>query len=158
MLARDPGWAVLGRQARYAVLSLLAGGLAQGGLALAYGLLGWGTAAATLLSLAVSIGPSYWGSRTYVWAGRGSRQRRWEATVFAAVAVAGSLTAITLTALAERVGSLLTEDRSLLTAWVCAGSIAATALVWIARYAVLDRHVFVGAPARLTSPDPLKGT
>jgi hypothetical protein len=61
MLARDPGWAVLGRQARYAVLSLLAGGLAQGGLALAYGLLGWGTAAATLLSLAVSIGPSYWG-------------------------------------------------------------------------------------------------
>jgi hypothetical protein len=57
MLARDPGWAVLGRPARYAVLSLLAGGLAQGGLALAYGLLGWGTAAATLLSLAVSIGP-----------------------------------------------------------------------------------------------------
>jgi hypothetical protein len=129
------------------VVSLLAGGLAQGGLALAYGVLGWGTAAATLLSLAVSIGPSYWGSRTYVWAGRGSRQRRREATVFAVVAVVGSLTAIALTALAELVGSLLTEDRTLLTGWVCGGSVAATALVWIARYAVLDRLIFVVPPA-----------
>jgi putative flippase GtrA len=152
MLARDLGWAVLGRPARYAVVSLMAGGFAQGGLALAYGVLGWGSAAATLLSLAVSIGPSYWGSRTYVWAGRGSRQRRRQATVFATVAVAGSLTAMTLTALAERIGSLLTQDRVLLTAWVCAGSIGATALVWITRYAVLDRLVFV-EPPHLTSPE-----
>jgi putative flippase GtrA len=145
MLARKPGWGVLGRPARYALVSLLAGGLAQGGLALAYGLLRWGTVAATLLSLVVSIGPSYWGSRTYVWAGRGSRQRRWEAAVFAVVAVAGSLTAIALTALAERVGALLTADRALLTAWVCAGSIGATGVVWVTRYAVLDRLVFLGA-------------
>jgi hypothetical protein len=154
MLARDPGWAVLGRPGRYAVVSLLAGGLAQGGVALAYGVLGWGTAAATLLSLVVSIGPSYWGSRAYVWAGRGSWQRRREATIFAVVAVVGSLTAISLTALAERVGSLLTEDRTLLTAWVCAGSIGATALVWVTRYAVLDRLVFAGAPPSPTSPEP----
>ena len=143
MLARDSGWAAFGRPARYVVVSLLAGALAQGGLALAYGVFGWGTAAATLLSLAVSIGPSYWGSRTYIWAGRGSRQRRREATAFAVVAVVGSLTAIALTALAELVGSFLTEDRSLLTGWVCGGSVVATALVWITRYAVLDRLIFV---------------
>jgi putative flippase GtrA len=152
MPARDLYRAVLGRPARYAVASLLAGGLAQGALAFAFGVLGWGTAAATLLSLAVSIGPSYCASRVYVWAGRGSRQRRREVTAFAAVAVAGSLTAISLTALAERVGSLLTEDRTLLTGWVCAGSVGATALVWIVRYAVLDRLVFV-APPRSTQPE-----
>jgi putative flippase GtrA len=147
MLTRDTGWAVLRRPARYVLVSLLAGGLSQVGLAIAYGLLGWGTAAATLLSLAVSIGPSYWGSRTYVWGERDSRQQRREAIVFVLVAVAGSLTAITLTAVAEWVGSLLTEDRTLLTAWVCTGSIGSTALVWITRYALLDRLVFVGAPS-----------
>lgn len=134
------------RPARYTVLSLLCGALAQLGLAVAYGVFGWDTGAAVLFSLAVSVGPSYWGSRTYVWKGMARHTRRVELLAFVVVALAGSATAMAVTSLTELLGRLLTEDRALLTAWVSAGSVLATVLVWMTRYAVLDRYLFRPAP------------
>lgn len=130
------------RPGRYAVLSLFCGALAQLGLVVAYGILSWPTWAAVLFSLAVSVGPSYWGSRTYVWKGLARHTRRVELFAFVVVALAGAATAIALTSLTEALGSLITDDRGALTAWVSAGSILATVMVWIARYAVLDRYLF----------------
>lgn len=130
------------RPARYTLLSLFCGALAQGGLAFAYGVLRWDTTAAVVFSLAVSVGPSYWGSRTYVWKGLGRHRRRAEFLAFIGIALAGTAVAAALTSGAQHLGSTLTDDRGLLTAWVCAGSVLATVIVWITRYAVLDRLLF----------------
>lgn len=142
-MAARRGWAVeRHRPARYALVSAAAGALAQLGLLVAYGVFGWSTAAASVFSLAVSVGPSYWGSRTYVWSGRERREQRRQAVSFVVVAVLGTATAVALTGLAERAGASVTTDRALLAAWVSAGSVGATVLVWITRYTVLDRFVF----------------
>lgn len=130
------------RPVRYALVSVAAGALAQGGLLLAYAVFGWGTTAASIFSLAVSVGPSYWGCRTYVWRHCGTTQRRREMTSFVVLAVLGTITAAALTGLTQDLGTLFTDDRMHLSAFVTAGSVAATVLVWLARYLVLDRYVF----------------
>lgn len=142
--ARATGWgrAIRGRPARYAVLSVFCGVLAQAGLVLAYAGFGWGTSAAVLFSLAVSVGPSYWGSRTYVWSGLSRHRRRTEAIGFIAVAVAGSATAMALTHGTHLLGQQFSADRTVLAAWVSVGSVMATVAVWLTRYVVLDRFLF----------------
>lgn len=140
---RDRATAVR-RPARYALVSLLCGALAQAGLVLAYAGFGWGTSAAVLFSLAVSVGPSYWGCRTYVWSGRSPLRRRIEATGFVTIAAAGSATAMLLTHLTHELGQLVSADRSVLAVWVSAGSLLATVVVWLTRYVVLDRLLFAG--------------
>jgi putative flippase GtrA len=125
---------------------VLCGALAQAGLVLAYAGFGWETSAAVLFSLAVSVGPSYWGSRAYVWSGLSRHRRRAEATGFIAVAVVGSVTAMALTHLTHQVGQLFSADRAVLAVWVSAGSVLATVVVWLTRYVVLDRFLF--APRR----------
>lgn len=136
------------RPVRFAIVSVVAGGLAQLGLLVAYGVFGWGTTAASLFSLAVSVGPSYVGCRAYVWPQQPGRARRRHVTSFVTVAVLGTATAVVLTALTARLGAALTDDRLHLTVWVSAGSVAATVVVWVARYLVLDRYVF--SPVRST--------
>ncbi len=137
-----PGDGSVRRPARYTLVSVLCGLLAQGGLALAYGVFGWGSAAAVLFSLAVSIIPSYWGSRTYVWSGLGRHNRRVEMVAFLVIAVIGSCTAMVMATATELVGRSFTSDRDLLTLWINAGSILATVVVWVSRYFVLDRFLF----------------
>jgi hypothetical protein len=142
-----PGRHPIGRPARYGAVSVVAGLLAQAGLLVAYAGFGWSTFAAVLFSLAVSVGPSYWGCRTYVWAGLSRHSVRVESTSFALIALAGSAAATGLTRLAELLGQAFTADRVLLGLWVSGGSVAATVLVWVVRYVVLDRAVFGSRPA-----------
>jgi len=130
-----------GRPARFLGVSVVSGILAQAGLLLAYGVFGWTTTAASLFSLAVSVGPSYWGSRTYVWPDSANSRRR-EGISFVLTAVLGTAAAIVLTAAAAAVALLITSDRALLSLWVSAGSVLATVVVWLARYLLLDRLVF----------------
>ena len=150
-----PSRAMAHRPARFALVSILCGALAQAGLAFAYGLLHWSTTAAVLFSLAVSIGPSYWGSRTYVWSGLSRHSCRREVSGFVALALAGSAIAIALTSLTHLLGRVFTDDRSLLTVWVCTGSALATVVVWLTRYVVLDRFLFSRADDR---PGPHLGS
>lgn len=135
------------RPARYTAVSVVAGLIAQAGLLVAYAGFGWSTFAAVLFSLAVSVGPSYWGCRTYVWAGLSRHSVRVESTSFALLALVGSAAATGLTRLAELLGQAFTADRVVLGLWVCGGSVAATVLVWVVRYVVLDRAVFGSRPA-----------
>lgn len=136
------GRADTNRPARYALVSIVAGGLAQAGLLLAYAVFGWGTTAASIFSLAVSVGPSYWGSRAYVWQGVTGHRRRREVTSFVVVAVLGTTAAVAFTAATHHLGQLATDNRAFLSAWVTAGSVLATVVVWLTRYLVLDRFVF----------------
>jgi putative flippase GtrA len=133
----------LPRFARYAGVSVLATGLAQAGLFLAYGVMGWPIAPAVMFSLAVSVVPAYGLSRRYVWPDTANPRAGWgEATGFFVVAVIGSVTTLVLVWAAVRIAGTMTFDHVTLAFVANGASIAATGAVWIARYLVLNKLLF----------------
>jgi putative flippase GtrA len=129
---------------RYSGVSVLAMALAQGGLAVGYGVLSWPVFASVMLSLAVSIVPSYVLNRWLVWP-RGDASQFRQATAFLLIAVAGSLATFVLVALAVRVGHAISRDHLFLTLVVNGTAVVATGAVWLARFWLLDRVVFRGS-------------
>lgn len=148
------------RLLRYSGVSIVAFLLAQVGLFVAYGLVGWSIVPAVLFSMAVSAVPAYFLSRIFVWPDAGADQANvTEGSLFLVVAVVGSLVAILVTAGAEHVARGHTSHHATLTAVVNLASIVATVFVWLVRYTVLDRLVFAreqdqGCPPTATRTGP----
>ena len=145
----------LPRFARYAGVSVLATVLAQAGLLFAYGVMGWGVAPAVMFSLAVSVIPAYALSRSYVWPDAADpRAGLGEATGFFVVALIGSMITLALVWTAVRTAGAMTSDHVTLTLVATAASVAATGAVWIARYLILNRFLFVqqGVDAQVDGP------
>ena len=133
----------LPRFARYAAVSVTATVLAQGALALAYGVLDWPVLPAVMFSLVVSVGPAYLLSRRYVWPGSGrTRPAAAEAAGFFLVALIGSGTTVVVVWAAVAVAGASTSDHLTLSVVANCASVGATVLVWLARYVVLDRLLF----------------
>ncbi len=119
---------------------MLAALLAQLGLAIGYGLLGWSTTEAVALSLAVSVLPAYWLNSRFVWPG--AKQAR-AAAAFIGLAVAGSAVTAGTVALADDLGHALTNSHALLSLLVNATALGTTVVVWALRFVLLDRVMVV---------------
>jgi len=135
------------RLSRFTGVSVVAALLAQGGLAVAYGIFRWDVPEAVTFSLAVSVVPAYLLSRTYVWSGsKVPREAAREAGWFLLIGIAGSAVTIAIVWSAVRLATVATTDHAALTVVALVSSILATAVAWLARYAVLDRAVFRPTP------------
>jgi putative flippase GtrA len=137
----------LPRFARYAGVSIVATVLAQAALALAYGVLSWPVVPAVAFSLGVSAGPAYLLSRRYVWPDGGqARAVSGQAAAFVAVAGIGAAVSVVLVWAAVKIATTSTTDHTKLAIVANSASVAATGLVWVARYVVLDRFLFTRRP------------
>lgn len=134
---------VLPRFARYTGVSVAATILAQVGLAFAYGVMSWPVALAVMFSLSVSVAPAYLLSRRYVWpdAARAGAVAG-EAAAFFVIALVGAGATVAIVWLAVRVAGAGTSDHITLSLVANCASVAATGLVWIVRYVVLDQVLF----------------
>lgn len=128
------------RLIRYGGASAVAAALAQVGLAAGYGWFRWTTTAAVGLSLVVSLAPSYWVNRRYVWPERSAG--RSQKVTFVALAVVGSTVAAVTTHVAEMLGRLTTHDHGTLTLIVNGAALLTTIVVWLLRFVAFDRLVF----------------
>lgn len=125
------------------MVSLVSAGLAQGGLAIAFGLWRWPIVASVFFSLGVSIVPAFVLSDLVIWRrtdGRGQVRQR--AIAFIVVALLGSALSVVLVWLAVRTASHYSLSRAQLTLVANCSSIGVSGVVWIGRYFVLDRYVF----------------
>jgi putative flippase GtrA len=128
---------------RYSGVSVVAMALAQAGLAVGYGVLGWAVFASVMLSLVVSIVPSYLLNKWLVWPrSTGGISAARQAGIFLAIALVGSLTTYLVVALAVRIAHAMTSDHLMLSLVVNAAAVIATAAVWLARFWLLDTVVF----------------
>jgi putative flippase GtrA len=135
------------RFARFTGVSLVATALAQAGLAVSYGVMRWPTTVAIAFAFAVSTPLAYLLSRRYVWIDPSrTGPRRAEAAGFFAIALAGSLCSLISVWVAVWAADLVTSDRVTLSLIANVASLVATGLVWVARYFVLDRFLFVNHP------------
>ena len=134
----------MSRFARFTGVSLVATVLAQAGLAVGYGVMSWPTLAAVGFAFVVSAPPAYLLSRRYVW-GDPARTgpRTAEAVGFLTVALVGSLCSLVSVWLAVWAADFVTSDHVTLSLVANVASLVATGLVWVARYFVLDRFLFV---------------
>ena len=131
------------RIARFAGVSVAATALAQAGLLLGYGLLRWPVPAAVLLSLAVSAGPAYLLSRRLVWSDRcRTVAAPSEASRFLTIAASGALLSMGIVWAAVHVARTATSSHVTMSLVANASSIGATAVLWAARFIVLDRYLF----------------
>jgi putative flippase GtrA len=143
------------RFVRYAGVSILATVLAQIGLFIAFGAWGWPVAPAVIFSLAVSVGPAYVLSRRYVWADTARpRVAVGEATGFVLIALIGSVTTLVVVWLAVRIAGTFTWDHVTLSFVASSASMVSTGVVWVARYAALNRFLFA-RPASETGTEQL---
>jgi putative flippase GtrA len=132
------------RFARFTGVSLVATVLAQAGLGVSYGVMRWSTPAAVAFAFAVSAPPAYLLSKRFVWRDPGrTGPRPGEAAGFLAIALVGSLCSLVSVWLAVWVAGFATSDHVTLSLVANVASLVATGLVWVARYFVLDRFLFV---------------
>jgi hypothetical protein len=97
-----------------------------------------------MFSLVVSVGPAYLLSRRYVWPSTGKpRPAAGEAAGFFVIAFIGAATTMVVVWAAVRVAGASTSDHVTLAVVANLASVVATGLVWLARYIVLDRVLFV---------------
>jgi putative flippase GtrA len=123
---------------------LVATVLAQAGLAVSYGVLRWPTPAAVAFSGAVSVPPAYLLCRRYVWRDPGrTGPRSGEAAGFFAIALVGAAISLVSVWLAVWVADFVTSDHVILSVVATVASLVATGLLWVGRYFVLDRFLFV---------------
>lgn len=131
------------RPLRFGAISVIAFVLAQGGLAVAYGVLRWPVPAAVLFSFAVSALPAYLLSRHLVWPdGCAPRAGGGEAAGFLTVAALGAATSLAVVWGATGMAQRQTSDHITLSVVANLASILATGVTWVGRYIALDRLVF----------------
>jgi putative flippase GtrA len=127
------------------MVSLISAGIAQGALALAFGLWRWPIVASVFFSLGVSIVPAFVLSDFVIWRREGDRgQVKQRALAFAIIALLGSAISVVVVWIAVRTASSFSLSHDQLTLVANVSSIGTSGLVWIARYFILDRYVFRG--------------
>ena len=123
--------------ARYVVVSVVNVVNHQALLFLAHSIWGWSGGVANVFAAVVAAIPAYLLSRYWVWSVRGSHSVRGEILPFWTLALAGLVVS---TGLAEAADRLFDE-----TATVIAGSLLGYFVVWVGKFAVLNR-IFDGGP------------
>lgn len=137
---------------RYVLVSVVAVGVSQLTLALAFGALHWSAPSANLLATAVATVPSYTLNRSWVW-GRGGRSHLWkEVAPFWMMAFAGLALSTGAAYLAENVAADVSDDRAVQTVIVMAAVLSAFGVLWIVKFLVLNNVLFA-APATATTSD-----
>lgn len=131
---------------RYLLVSVVNVVFGESILALTFGVLNWPAMLSNLVATAVGTVPGYFLCRRWIWQRNG--RSRWvrEVATFWGLALVG----LALSTLAAGQAELLVTQANLSrfhqTLFVMASTIVAFAIVWIARFFILDRLLFAAPP------------
>lgn len=141
-MTSDPRLAVFRRFGRYSLVSMFNVVAGATIVSLAFGVLGLTARWANLAATAIVTVPSYLLNRRWVWGCSGRSHFRGEVLPFWAMAFVG-LGFSTLTAgYVEDLANRLTDARPFQTVIVVTGTIGAYAVVWVAKFALLEYVLF----------------
>ncbi len=133
------------KAARYTLVSAVAVGVSQGTLLVAFGLLRWSAVAANILATAIATVPSYALNRAWVWRKGGRSHLVKELLPFWALAFLGLALSTLAAAGAERWAETASDARGVQTLIVSGSTLAAFGVLWIAKFAILERLLFGNA-------------
>jgi putative flippase GtrA len=138
-----------GRKAiRYSVVSLLSTAISQATLFVTFGLLHQTAATSNIVSCAVATVPSYYLNRNWAW-GKTDRSRFWREVVpFWGLAFLGLAFSTWAASLADTMARQMTTSHLGTTLIVMLAALWAFGLLWVARFFILNRLLFVSQPQR----------
>ena len=134
------------RKLRYGAASVLSAAIGQAVLMVAFGAFRWSALSASLFAFAVGAVSSYHLNRMWVWGRVGRSDLLREIIPFWVVAAAGLAVSTVAIVVAEGRAALVTQSHALRTAVVMTASCASVVVVWLLKYLILDRYVFVHRP------------
>lgn len=140
------GWAKSpeGRKwVRYSMVSVVAVLCSQVILALTFGVLHWSARSANMTAVGLSAVPSYWLNRAWVWKKTDRSSMLREVVPFWAMAFIGLVFSTWAADFAATHASSLSSSRGVQTVIVMAASLAAFGVLWIGKFVVLNRVLFV---------------
>ena len=143
--ARSPGGRKL---VRYSMVSVVAVAISQAVLAVCYGVLDWSARVANITAVCVSAVPAYYLNRAWAWGKRGRSHLLKEIVPFWAMALLGLVLSTWATDAAESYAVARWSSRLVQTVIVMAASLAAFGVLWVAKFAILNRYLFVDGPRR----------
>lgn len=142
-LVARPG---LRRLVKFAAVSMVAVAVSQTTLLITFGLLEWKARPANLAAFVLSTIPSFELNRRWTWRQQGRRHLRRELIPFWVLAVLGLLASDLATRFAAEVSAGV-GSRALRTLLVMLASLTAYGVLWVVKFALLDRLVWTARPA-----------
>lgn len=134
---------------RYSMVSVVAVACSQLILAVTFGLLQWSARSANMTAVGLSAIPSYWLNRVWVWKKTDRSSMLREIIPFWAMAFLGLIFSTWAADLAATHAAGLSDSRGVQTVVVMAASLAAFGILWVGKFAVLNRVLFASGNDRL---------
>jgi putative flippase GtrA len=136
------------------VISVIIGQLL---LALAFGIFEWSAAWANVFAVAVSAVPSYYLNRAWAWGTRGRSHFMKEVLPFWGMAFLGLALSTYFVDIAEGHALDYSDSRLVQTAIVNGAALAAFGVLWVAKFVILNKLMFVHHPEQLEDAPALDG-
>jgi len=127
---------------RYLLASVVAVAVNQVTLAMTFGILGWTALVANLVATAVATVPTYVLNRSWVWGRTGRSHLLREVLPFGVLAVLGLVLSSVTASGAEHVATAVSDRRSVQTVIVMAATLLTFGILWVLRFAILDKLLF----------------
>jgi putative flippase GtrA len=117
------------------------------------GLLHWSAAVANFWAVSISAIPSYYLNRAWAWGKTGRSHLMKEVVPFWGMALLGLLLSTVTVNFAKGVAEDVTSSHLLQTLIVMFAGLAAFGVLWIAKFAILNRYMFVHRPRPAEAAD-----
>ena len=134
---------------RYSMVSVISVIVSQVLLAFFFGILHWSARASNIWAVCLSAIPSYYLNRAWAWGKRSRSHLLKEVLPFWGMALLGLLLSTWAVSFAEGHASDWTDSHFLTTVIINAASVAAFGVLWVAKFVVLNKLMFVHHPEDL---------
>jgi putative flippase GtrA len=140
---------------RYSAVSVISVAVNLVLLAFTFGVLRWSARTANVFAVCVSAIPSYYLNRSWAW-GKGGRSHVFKEVVpFWTMALIGLIFSTWAASFANSHASQITDSHLLKTVMVVGANLAAFGLLWIGKFIIMNKWMFVHHPQDL--PEALDG-
>lgn len=128
---------------KYALVSVITVLVTQIMLAFAFGVMNWAARPSNVLASSVAAVPAYFLNRMWTWGKRGRSHLMKEVVPFWALVFIGLVFSTWAVGLAEDVAQDATESHPLRTLIVMGGQFVAYGLLWVVKFMIFNRLMFV---------------
>ncbi len=140
---------------KYATVSVIAVAVNSLFLAFTYGVLKWSDTTSNIVAVSVSAVPSYYLNRSWVWGKNGRSHLLKEVAPFWAMAFIGLVFSTWAVHFAGDHADDITSSHLVKTAIVMAANLAAFGVLWVGKFIIMNKVLFVHHPEDL--PEALDG-
>ncbi|HEX6597032.1 MAG TPA: GtrA family protein [Acidimicrobiales bacterium] len=134
---------------RYSMVSVISVIVSQVLLAFFFGILHWSARAANIWAVCLSAIPSYYLNRAWAWGKRSRSHLLKEVLPFWGMALLGLVLSTWAVSFAESHADSWTDSHFLTTVIINAASVAAFGVLWVGKFVILNKLMFVHHPEDL---------